>query len=398
MPFLYPISSELVSIFAHPLMDSLSLLLSSYPLLSNKNLPKTQKHPTFKPFSLLSNHNLSHSPLQSPSSPLPLSSSTHKISRCSLQTHSHPHSPNSLKNLLLLFPPQNLLAKFGFSFAMIELFNAFPCLAAAAEVATPSVESDAGKINLETVLVSIDDFFNRYPFFVAGCTFIWLVVIPLAEEYFRKYKFVSAIDAFRKLRDDPDSQLLDIRGRKNVKFLGPPNLKILKKEVVQVEFTEGNEDGFVKKVLERFKDAPNTVVCVLDSFDGNSMKVAELLFKNGFKEAYAIKGGVRGQQGWMAIQDTLLPPPVHIYRRKKTKVPKQLNNGNGAIQQNDSNEMSGLSPDTPVGGNQKTDNGHVKRSVKSAPEVKIGSVASSSPYPNYPDLKPPSSPTPSKPQ
>jgi hypothetical protein len=29
------------------------------------------------------------------------------------------------------------------------------------------------------------------------------------------------------------------------------------------------------------------------------MKVAELLFKNGFKEAYAIKGGVRGQQGWM---------------------------------------------------------------------------------------------------
>lgn len=29
------------------------------------------------------------------------------------------------------------------------------------------------------------------------------------------------------------------------------------------------------------------------------MKVAELLFKNGFKEAYAIKGGVAGNKGWM---------------------------------------------------------------------------------------------------
>lgn len=75
---------------------------------------------------------------------------------------------------------------------------------------------------------------------------------------------MSAIDAFRKLRDDPDSQLLDIRDGKSVRFLASPNLKMLKKEVVQVEFSEGNEDGFVRKVLERFKDAPNTVVCVLD--------------------------------------------------------------------------------------------------------------------------------------
>lgn len=34
------------------------------------------------------------------------------------------------------------------------------------------------------------------------------------------------------------------------------------------------------------------------SFDGNSLKVAELLFNNGFKEAYAIKGGLRGPEGW----------------------------------------------------------------------------------------------------
>lgn len=39
---------------------------------------------------------------------------------------------------------------------------------------------------------------------------------------------------------------------------------------------------------------------VQDSFDGNSMKVAELLVKNGFKEAYAIRGGIQGKNGWQA--------------------------------------------------------------------------------------------------
>ncbi|KAK7256346.1 hypothetical protein RIF29_29788 [Crotalaria pallida] len=368
------------------LMDSLSsLLLSSYPLLSH---PKFHKLHSFKPFSPLSNHYPSHSPS---SSPQPLSSSPSTTKKISLSSH----SLNSLQN-----PPfQILLSKSCFSFSIIELFASLPSLAAAEAAAPSAIDLDAGKINIESILVSIDDFFNRYPFFVATCTFIYLVVIPLAQEYFRKYKFVSAIDAFRKLSDDPNSQLLDVRDAKNVKFLPSPSLKLLKKEVVQVEFVEGDEDGFVKKVLERFEDASNTVLCVLDSFDGNSMKVAELLFKNGFKEAYAIKDGVRGQKGWMAIQDTLLPPSTHINKRKKTKASKKLNtNGNGAIQQNDSNYESALSPDTPLGGNQNADNGHLKRSVMSTPDVKISSVASSSPYPNYPDLKPPTSPTPSKPQ
>nr|ABN08992.1 Rhodanese-like [Medicago truncatula] len=332
-------------------MDSLSLHLSYPPF------PKTQKLFTTKPFSLLSNPN----PLHSSSFPQP-----HFNKKISIS-----HSP---------IPLQNLFKKSTFSFSIINLFTPFQSLAVEAPTLT---ESDAGRINLESILVSIDDFFNRYPFFVAGCSFIYLVAIPLAEEYFRKYKFVSAIDAFRKLRDEADSQLLDIRDRKNVKFLGSPSLKMVNKEVVQFEFVEGNEDGFVKKVLERFKDASNTAVFVLDSFDGNSMKVAELLFKNGFKEAYAIKGGVRGQQGWMAIQDTLLPPSVHINRRKKTKVPKELNtNGNGAIQQSDNKNESLVSSDTPAVGNQETENDHVKKSVESNPEMKISSVVSSSPYPN----------------
>ena len=218
-----------MSLQNHPLMDSLSLLLSPYPLSLKPHKPKT-----FKTFSHFSNHNPQHStikPFQSYSS----------ISLSSPQT-----------------PSPKALAKPFFSFALFNLFTQFPCIA---DVAA----EEAGKISIESVLVSIDGFFNRYPFFVGGCAFIWLVAIPLAEEYFKKCKFVSAIDAFRRLRDDPNSQLLDIRDEKSLRFLRSPNLKFIEKEVVQVEFTDGgNEDEFVKKVLGKFKDASNTVLCVLD--------------------------------------------------------------------------------------------------------------------------------------
>nr|CAB3475055.1 unnamed protein product [Digitaria exilis] len=142
-------------------------------------------------------------------------------------------------------------------------------VAAAVAVASwplPSLAAEGdGKVSLESIVVAIDDFNNRNPFFVAGVVFVWLVVIPLVQEYFlKKYKPVSAIDAFRKLRDVPEAQLLDIRQGKSVRFMAPPNLKLVDKSAVQVEFDEEDEKGFVKEVLTRFPDPTNTVVCVLD--------------------------------------------------------------------------------------------------------------------------------------
>lgn len=194
------------------------------------------------------------------------------------------------------------------------------------------------KINLESILVSIDDFFNKYPFFVAGVTFIWLIVLPVAEEYLKKYKFVSALNAFKKLRDDSSAQLLDIRDEKSLGFLGSPNLRMFKKDVAQVTFNESDQDGFLKKVLEKFADPKNTIVCIVDNFDGNSIKVAELLVNNGFKEAYAIKGGVSGKNGWREIQQEFLPPSVHVYPIKKAKRSQQ-HESNGAANQPDTDQV-----------------------------------------------------------
>lgn len=136
----------------------------------------------------------------------------------------------------------------------------FPLTSLASETIIPTPT----KINIEAILVSIDEFFNKYPFFVAGVTFIWLVLIPLAEEYLQKYKFISAVDAFGKLRDDPTSHLLDIRDNKSLAYLPSPSLRMFNKSVMQVEFRQGDEDAFLKRIFQNLNDPQNTTLCVID--------------------------------------------------------------------------------------------------------------------------------------
>ncbi|KAJ1286582.1 hypothetical protein BS78_03G363600 [Paspalum vaginatum] len=226
-----------------------------------------------------------------------------------------------------------------------------PAAVAFASWPLPSLASEGdGKVSLESIVVAVDDFNNRNPFFVAGVVFVWLFVIPLVQEYFfKKYKPVSAIDTFRKLRDVPEAQLLDIRRGKSVRFMATPNLKLVDKSAVQVEFDEEDEKGFVKQVLARFPDPANTAVCVLDNFDGNSLRVAELLVENGFKEAYAVKGGLRGPEGWQAVQENYLPPSVHVFPRKKkgSKLAHRDVSADGTDGQQDGNEEP-LAPPSSV--------------------------------------------------
>ena len=92
---------------------------------------------------------------------------------------------------------------------------------------------------------------------MAGC-------FTLTKGYLSQCKFISATDAFRKLRDDPNAQLLDIREKKTLASLDSPNLNFLIKDTVQLQFTAEDEDGFVKKVLEKFPNSANTVLCLFD--------------------------------------------------------------------------------------------------------------------------------------
>ena len=64
------------------------------------------------------------------------------------------------------------------------------------------------------------------------------------------------------------------------------------------------DNNIYRVVLKHLTSICFTLFCVEGSFDGNSMKVAELLAKNGLKEAYAIRGGIRGNKGWQVLLST----------------------------------------------------------------------------------------------
>ncbi|KAM7521923.1 hypothetical protein LguiA_011825 [Lonicera macranthoides] len=398
-------------------MESLSIGISSSPNIPNH--PKTRK-PTSKLNFLLSNpllnsistsnstpnHSNSHKSRFPFTKKIPLTPQSTLIHQSNQITTPQSSSKPSKNNNPI---PQNP-SLFQFlpipPLPFLSVPFSFPLSCLASETTLPN-DPVSNKINVEAILVSIDDFFNRYPFFVSGVVFIWLVVIPLTEEYLQKHKFISAINAFKKLKEDPNAQLLDIRAAKSLGFLGSPNLRILKKSVVQVEFIEGDEEGFVKNTLEKFRDPANTTICILDNFDGNSIEVAELLVKKGgFKEAYAIDGGIRGKNGWLdwpcnlsayratanmafnvheylaialyrlqdltlgilslAIQETLLPPSVHIFPKRRAKKSQQFETNGGANQQKsaDNDQLSSVAM------GEKLENGYVNKSIEPTPEKK----------------------------
>lgn len=360
-------------------MESLSVGLSTSQILLNR--PKFQKFV----FDLLN-------PLPNTYSPSIYSKETSHLCLIESSTPAY-HENNSTLRRNSNF--HGLFLKSHLSIVSTGILSPLPSFASEAAAVSDDASS---KINLEAIVVSIDEFFSRNPLFVAGIAFIWLVVIPLTQQYLSKAKFISAFDAFKKLRDDPNCQLLDIREKRSLDSLKSPNLKILNKVVVQVEFREGNEDALLKQVLENVSEPGNTVVCILDNFDGNSMTVAELLVANGFKEAYAIKGGIRGKKGWQEIQETLLPPSVHIKSKKKVKTSDQSNGGgvDSGIQ-DDVSHPALATGGYIAGGTKEITNGSLNRTTDLPSEAKSGPKFLS-PYPNYPDLKPPASPTPSKPK
>ncbi|CAH9129354.1 unnamed protein product [Cuscuta epithymum] len=194
--------------------------------------------------------------------------------RSSLSTRNlTPHCSNSPQNHVSLTPllprPQALTGAnlYGNSpkalFFSIFTGLSFPFSCFASEIAAPTEEIPS-KINLEAIVVSIDELLTRYPFVAFGVAFIWLAAVPLTQQYMQKYKFISAINAFKKLRDDPNYQMLDIRDKRALAYLNSPNLKLLKKSARQVHFVGGNEDAFVKEVMEKFPEPQSTNVCIID--------------------------------------------------------------------------------------------------------------------------------------
>ncbi|KAL9251621.1 Rhodanese-like domain-containing protein [Drosera capensis] len=115
----------------------------------------------------------------------------------------------------------------------------------------------------------------------------------------KKFGVESARNAYAKLADEGDAQLLDIRSLKDAMEVGRPDIRGLKKKPVFVTYRSDDKPGFLKKLALKFKNPENTTLYILDKFDGNSELVAELVTANGFKAAYAIQDGAEGPRGWV---------------------------------------------------------------------------------------------------
>ncbi|XP_052170615.1 rhodanese-like domain-containing protein 4, chloroplastic [Diospyros lotus] len=163
-----------------------------------------------------------------------------------------------------------------------------------------SQPSSVGGPDLD-VLDGIVNFVVENPLVIAGVAAF--IAVPLVVSQLlsksKPWGVESARKAYEKLGDDPSVQLLDIRAPGEVRQVGSPDIRGLKKKPVAVVYRGENKPGFLKKLALRFQEPENTTLFILDKFDGNSELVAELVTANGFKAAYAIKDGAEGNRGWM---------------------------------------------------------------------------------------------------
>jgi len=80
----------------------------------------------------------------------------------------------------------------------------------------------------------------------------------------KPFGVVSAKTAYAKLADDPNAQLLDIRSSKELREVGSPDIRGLKKKPVSIVYKGDNKPGFLEKLSLKFKEPENTSLYILD--------------------------------------------------------------------------------------------------------------------------------------
>ncbi|KAG6730252.1 hypothetical protein I3843_01G069800 [Carya illinoinensis] len=170
--------------------------------------------------------------------------------------------------------------------------------------------STAAELDPSGVLDSVLSFVTENPTVIAGGATILVVPLILSQVLKppKPWGFESAKNAYAKLGDDANAQLLDIRSPVEFRQAGSPDIRGLRKKPVSVAYKGADKPGFLKKLSLKFREPENTTLFILDKFNGNSELVAELVTVNGFKAAYAIKDGAEGPRGWMNSGLPWIPP------------------------------------------------------------------------------------------
>ncbi|KAE9595791.1 putative Rhodanese-like domain-containing protein [Lupinus albus] len=163
-----------------------------------------------------------------------------------------------------------------------------------------SVTTSSGDFDANGVVDSVISFASENPIVIAGGVAVLAVPFVLSQVLNKPkpWGVETAQNAYVKLGANVNAQLLDIRAPIEIRQVGTPDVKGLKKKPVSIAYKGDDKPGFLKKLSLKFSDPEDITLFILDKFDGNSELVAELVTANGFKSAYAIKDGAEGPRGW----------------------------------------------------------------------------------------------------
>lgn len=121
-------------------------------------------------------------------------------------------------------------------------------------------------VDVTGAIDSFVSFAAQNPILVGGGAAV--VAVPLLVSQLltqsKPWGLVSAKDAYAKLGDDADAQLLDIRSPVDIKQAGSPNLQSPKKKPVKIVYKGEDKPGFLKKLSFKFKNPENTTLFILD--------------------------------------------------------------------------------------------------------------------------------------
>lgn len=122
-------------------------------------------------------------------------------------------------------------------------------------------DSDVGAI-----LDTVTNFVVENPAVVVGGAAI-LVVPLILSQFFgdsKPWGIETAKNAYTKLGEDANAQLVDIRALADLRQVGTPDIKGLSKKSVPILYNGEDKPGFLKKLALKFKEPENTTLFILD--------------------------------------------------------------------------------------------------------------------------------------
>lgn len=119
---------------------------------------------------------------------------------------------------------------------------------------------------------------------------------------------ISVLDAWKRLEEEPDAVLLDVRTLAEWQFVGLPDLSATGRQAVTIEwqqFPSGQPNpNFLAQVEAAGITPGKTVLCLCRS-GARSLSAARLLTQAGYGPAYNITEGFEGNKDAQGHRGTL---------------------------------------------------------------------------------------------